>query len=237
MSPRKLEKGRATSLVASARPNPSRHQTPVPQTVHWPQESGTSKDATCNGGAGGNMTQCRLNTWRAYTEIFNAGQARAIGVSNYAPAHLQEIIDAGMLLPAVNQIPVHIYRSSTQMNTISFSQRHNIVVNTFSPLGVPDWQSFNTSAGMSVTPLEDPVVLSIAAKYGKSPAQINIAWHYSLGMLPNPRTISVAHMLENLQVAGAVTLTDGEVNALTSRPQAWCSVQPGDYECAPDISS
>lgn len=146
---------------------------------------------------------------------------------------MQEIISAGMLWPAVNQFPIHLYRSSTQMNSISFSQRHGIVVNSYSPLGVPDWQEFNTSAGMSVTQLVDPVVTAIATKYGKSPAQIIIAWHYALGMCPNPRTIDPAHMTENL-LAYSITLTDGEVNALTSRPQAWCSVQPGDYECAPD---
>ena len=202
--------------------------------IHWPQSSGTSLDPACN--SGGNATLCRLNTWRAYVDIFNQGKARAIGVSNYDPSQMQEILDAGMLVPAVNQIPIHLYRSSTQMNSISFAQRHGMVVNPYSPLGVPDWQSFNTSAGMSATQLVDPVVLAIAAKYGKSPAQIIIAWHYALGMVPNPRTINPAHMLENLQ-AYTIALTDGEVNALTSRPQAWCSVQPGDYECAPDPTS
>lgn len=49
--------------------------------------------------------QCRLNTWRALVEIFQSGRAKAIGVANYNSSHLQEIIDAGMPLPAINQIP------------------------------------------------------------------------------------------------------------------------------------
>jgi hypothetical protein len=52
-----------------------------------------------------NATTCRLNTWRALVDLFNAGQARAIGVSNYNATHIQEIIDAGLPLPSVNQIP------------------------------------------------------------------------------------------------------------------------------------
>jgi diketogulonate reductase-like aldo/keto reductase len=203
------------------------------RSIHWPQESSTSKDATCNPGASQNATECRLNTWRAYVDIFKSGKARAIGISNYDPSQMQEIIDAGMPLPAVNQIPIHIYRSSTQMNSISFSQRHGIAVNSYSPLGVPDWQSFNTSAGMSLTALQDPVVTAVAAKHGASPAQVLSAWHYSLGLLPNPRTLNPAHMKENL-LAYTITISDAEVNLLTSRPQAFCSVMAGDYECAPD---
>jgi diketogulonate reductase-like aldo/keto reductase len=201
--------------------------------IHWPQNDATSKSSECNPGASLNMTLCRLNTWKAYVEFFTAGKAKAIGVSNFDPSNIQEIIDASMPLPSVNQIPIHIYRSSTQMNTILFCQRHNIVVNAYSPLGVPDWQRFNTSAGMSSTTLIDPVVTTIATKYGKSPAQIQLNWLWQLGIVSNARTLNPEHMTENLN-AYTFQLTDGEINLLTSRPQAWCSVQQGDYECAPD---
>lgn len=201
--------------------------------IHWPQNDGTSKSPECNPGASLNMTLCRLNTWKAYVEFFQAGKARAIGVSNFDPSQIQEIVDAGMPLPSVNQIPIHIYRSSTQMNTILYCQRHNILVNAYSPLGVPDWQNFNTSAGMSATTLTDPVVIAIASKYNKTPAQVQLQWLWQLGIVSNARTLNPVHMAENLN-AFTFQLSDGEVNLLTSRPQAWCSVQSGDYECAPD---
>ena len=86
---------------------------------------------------------------------------------------------------------------------------------------------------MSLTVLQDPVVTAIAAKHGASPAQIVSAWHFSLGLLPNPRTLNTSHMADNL-LAYKISLSDAEVNLLTSRPQAYCSVQSGDYECAPD---
>ena len=75
---------------------------------HWPtspayptvdQACDPTKNATYN------AKTCRLNTWQAYVDLFNNGTAKAIGVANYAASDLQEIIDAGMPLPAVNQIP------------------------------------------------------------------------------------------------------------------------------------
>ena len=84
--------------------------------IHWPScvpsEGGsacpnaTSVEPECVvGSATFNATTCRLNTWKALVDIWKSGGARAIGVSNYNAAELQEIKDAGMPLPSVNQIP------------------------------------------------------------------------------------------------------------------------------------
>ena len=77
-------------------------------------------------------------------QALDGGKARAVGVANYDSAQLQEMADAGMPLPAVNQIPVHLYRSSTQKDTIAYCNAHNITVNAYSPLGIPDWHAFPT---------------------------------------------------------------------------------------------
>jgi hypothetical protein len=76
------------------------------------------------------------------TQAFDAGVLRAIGVSNYNATQLEEIAVAGMPLPAVNQIPLHIYRSTSQQDTVQWCEANGVVVNAYSPFGVPDYHSF-----------------------------------------------------------------------------------------------
>ena len=84
--------------------------------IHWPTSTGASTEPSCQSGAPSyNATTCRLQTWRAMLSIWNSGAARSVGVSNYNVSQLQEILDAGLPLPAINQIPIHIYRSSSQV--------------------------------------------------------------------------------------------------------------------------
>ncbi len=198
--------------------------------IHWPTSTGVSQEAVCNQGASYNATTCRLDTYRALLDAMAAGKTRSVGVSNYNVSELMEIEAAGLPLPAINQIPIHLYRSSTQMETIVWCNARGILVMAYSPLGVPDWHKFPTSAGMSTTALEDPVVVSIAQKHGRSPAAITIAWLWSYGIITNPRTVQPAHMDDNLR-AYDISLTDAEVDLLTTRPQSWCSVDEW-YECA-----
>lgn len=92
--------------------------------IHWPYQNPsqgnvtnhtkTSSDPACQFGATYDATKCRLDTWRALVEIWRAGGARAIGVSNYNHTHINEIVDAGLPLPALTQNPYHIYRSWSQ---------------------------------------------------------------------------------------------------------------------------
>jgi 2,5-diketo-D-gluconate reductase A len=150
--------------------------------IHWPTATARSQEPACNAGAAYNATFCRLETWRALVDIFKAGGARSIGVSNYNVSHLEEIKVAGMPLPAINQIPLHLYRSSSQAATVNWCLRHGVVVNAYSPLGVPDYHTFNTSTGMSSKALDDPVLAQVAAAHpGFSPAQVTIAWLWALG--------------------------------------------------------
>jgi 2,5-diketo-D-gluconate reductase A len=203
---------------------------------HWPTATAASKEAACNSNDPAfNATLCRLDTWRALVQIFNSGGAKSIGVSNYLVEHLEEIRLAGMVMPAINQIPIHIYRSSSWAETIDYCQRHGIVVNSYSPLSVPDWHVFPTSTGMSATALVDPVVTAVAAAHARSPAAVILNWLWQLGFVSNPRTYSAAHMDDDLK-AYNFDLTPAEVALLSSRPQSWCSVDSW-YECAPDSAA
>lgn len=82
--------------------------------------------------------------------------------------------------------------------------------------------------------LTDPVVLAIAAAHAPAtPAQVILSWLWSLGIPSNPRTMSPAHMADNLGAIAAVTLTAGEIAQLSSRPVDTCLIDPSFYECMP----
>jgi len=208
--------------------------------VHWPWDSAsqgnvtnnmtTSTDPACNHSSPVyNEKNCRISTWKAMVKIFQSGGALAIGVSNFNQTHIQEIIDAGLPLPALNQCPFNVYRSSSQMDLVNFCRQHDIVFNGYSPLGVPDWHAFPKP--LSKTPLVDPTVVAIAQAHNASPAQIIQAWEWSLGIPVNPRSMSLAHMQENL-ASYQITLTPAEIQALSTLPQDTCAIDPTMYECA-----
>jgi diketogulonate reductase-like aldo/keto reductase len=164
---------------------------------HWPTSPASpTVDPLCDPKkATYDAKGCRLSTWRAYVEIFNSKKALAIGVANYNTSHLQEIIDAGMPLPAVNQVPYHLYNAGAQMELLAFCKAHNIVVLSYSPLGIPDWHTFPTPALPASTPLRDPVLLAITAAHAPATAaQVTQAWLWSMGVPSNPRTMNPAHM-------------------------------------------
>ena len=203
---------------------------------HWPTATAKSQEPACNvGDPAYNATTCRLDTWRALVQIFNSGGAKSIGVSNYEVVHLEEIRTAGLPLPALNQIPFHIYRSSSWAETVSYCQRHGIAINSYSPLSVPDWHKFPPSNGMSATALVDPVVTAIAAAHGRSPAAVILNWLWALGIPTNPRTYNPAHMDDDL-AAYNFSLNASEVGLLSSRPQSFCNID-SYYECAPVTAS
>ena len=111
--------------------------------IHWPVQNdpsaAKSTDPVCQNGAPSyDARACRLSTWRAMLEIFKNGDARGVGVANYNATHLQEIKDAGLLMPSVNQCPFNIHRSTSQQSTIDFCNKEGILFNSYSSLGIPD---------------------------------------------------------------------------------------------------
>ncbi|MEB7446799.1 aldo/keto reductase [Arthrobacter koreensis] len=117
--------------------------------------------------------------------LLEEGLIRGIGVSNFKPAHLQRLAEAGVI-PDLNQIqvdPRHVREASRQANN-----RLGVVTESWSPLG--------RDGGL----LEDTVVTALAAKYGKTPGQIVLRWHVQQGLVPIPKASSPAHLAENLAV-------------------------------------
>ncbi|MER2134012.1 MAG: aldo/keto reductase [Arthrobacter sp.] len=133
-------------------------------------------------------------------DLLAEGMIRGIGVSNFKPAHLQRLADAGVI-PDLNQIqvdPRHVREASRQANN-----RLGIVTESWSPLG--------RDGGL----LEDTVVTALAAKYGKTAGQIVLRWHVQQGLVPIPKASTPAHLTENLAVFD-FTLEEAEIADLSA---------------------
>ncbi len=92
--------------------------------------------------------------------------------------HLQEIIDAKLPLPSVNQCPYNPHLYSAQAELLAMCKKHNIVFNSYSPLGIPDLHKY---LGQEHSLVQDPKLEPLAKKHGLSPAQILLAWQAGIG--------------------------------------------------------
>lgn len=123
-------------------------------------------------------------------------------------------------------------------STIDLCNKLGITFLGYSPLGVPDWHSFPNKGKyngtvMSPNQLEDPAAIEVAQYLGITPAQALLAWQWQAGIPVNPRSQNKQHMVQNLE-AYKYKLSTTQMDTLSHRPQAWCSVDPKFYECAPD---
>lgn len=147
----------------------------------------------------------RLESWRALTEIQASGRAKAIGVSNFTIAHLIELAKLSDAIPAVNQVELHPYVYADQKDLLAYCRQQGIVVEAYSPLA--HGQRFKN----------DPVLKSIAQKYGKSPAQVVLRWCLQHGTVPLPKSTNPEHMHDNLDVFDFELNAEemGEINTLS----------------------
>ncbi|WP_419999222.1 aldo/keto reductase [Streptomyces boninensis] len=129
-----------------------------------------------------------LTILRAFGELHTSGRAKAVGVSNFKPPHLRRVIDETGVVPAVNQIELHPNLQQTE--TRAFDAEHQIATEAWSPLG--------QGKGL----LSDPVLASIAAKHGVTPAQATLRWHLQLGNVVIPKSVTPSRIKENIDVFG-----------------------------------
>lgn len=203
--------------------------------IHWPTSGKNSSEPICQpNGKVYNAKECRLITWRALIKNWKAGKAKAIGVSNFNMEHLQEIIDANLPLPSVNQIPVNPHLYAPQKELIAMCNTHNILVNSYSPLGIPDWKVYtvgNEHQRIKGVLITDTRIDPVAKKHSLTNAQTLLAWQAQLGMVYNPRSMSKAHMKDNLDPKVAATVLDADdLKALQSFEPDDCK-HDGWYEC------
>ncbi|GGP72091.1 aldo/keto reductase [Saccharothrix coeruleofusca] len=127
-----------------------------------------------------------VDTWRALGELHADGRVRAIGVSNFQPAHLRRVIDETGVVPAVNQVELHPRLQQAELRR--FHDEHGIVTEAWSPLA------------QGGEPLRDPVITSIADKHGRTPAQVVLRWHLQLGNVVIPKSATPSRIAENFAV-------------------------------------
>ena len=142
-----------------------------------------------------------VETWRALEEIHRDGRARAIGVSNFHPHHLQKLVSETDVVPAVNQVELHPYLVQAELR--AFDEKHGIRTEAWSPI----------ARGGEL--LRDPVVTTIAEKYDRTPAQVVIRWHLELGNIVIPKSVTPERIAENFDVFG-FELADDDVDAITA---------------------
>lgn len=170
---------------------------------------------------------CRIRVFQSCIRWMAKGKTRACGVANWELEWLQELKAANVTLPAVAQMKFHLHQSfeSPRIKAIkAFCDDNGILFNGYSPLGRADWTVFNSSVGTPTT-LQEPVVLEIAKKVGRSPAQVILRWHVQQGISTQPRSMNPAHMKENLDVF-EWHLSDEDMSKLSSMPQ--CTTIRGD---------
>ena len=148
--------------------------------------------------------------YRAAQEMRAAGRARAIGVSNFSERHLENLISQTDVIPAVNQVELHPL--FTQHALRDFHAAHGIVTQAWSPLGgVNRYRPADASAVKN--PLEHPTIVELAAKYGKTPAQVVLRWHIEHGISAIPKSVTPQRIAENFDIF-AFTLAPDEAAAI-----------------------
>lgn len=123
--------------------------------------------------------------WRALETLYKNGKVKAIGVSNFQIHHLEELMKDAEIKPMINQVEFH--PKLTQVELRSFCQQHGIQVEAWSPL-------------MQGKLLDNSLLMTIAAKYNKSVAQVIIRWDLQNGVITIPKSIKEHRIIENADV-------------------------------------
>ena len=143
-------------------------------------------------------------SWRAMQELYKAGKVRSIGVSNFHPDRVMDIITFNEIAPAVNQIETHPFNQ--QIETQKFLVENNVQIEAWGPFAEGRNNLF-----------QNELILSIAAKYNKSLAQVVLRWLTQRGVVAIPKSVKKERMKENFEIfdfelsvedMGAITTLD-----------------------------
>jgi len=140
-----------------------------------------------------------VETFKAMERIYREGRAKAIGVCNFHIEHLERLMAECEVVPVVNQVECHPYL--TQKELKAFCARHNIFVESWSPL----------EQGGEV--LRDETIVRIAEAHGRTPAQVILRWHLQEGSIVIPKSVTPSRIEENFRVFD-FSLADDEMEAI-----------------------
>ncbi|AWP37822.1 MULTISPECIES: aldo/keto reductase [Heyndrickxia] len=128
-----------------------------------------------------------IETWKAMEELYHEGKIKAIGVSNFQIHHLEDLLAHSEVVPVINQIETHPEFPQNELH--EFLKQHNILHEAWGPLG----QGKNNL-------LEQPVLVELGKKYGKTPAQIVLRWHVERGIVVIPKSVTPSRIKENSEI-------------------------------------
>ena len=134
--------------------------------------------------------------WIALEEAYKAGKLRAIGISNFEKADIDNILESCSVKPMVNQILAHI--SNTPKELIQYTQEKGMLVEAYSPFGHGEL-------------LKNQEIAAIAKKYNASVPQLSIRYDLQLGLLPLPKTANPGHMKTNSEVDFVISEEDMDI--------------------------
>ena len=167
--------------------------------IHWPRPDAES-----------DWKKLDIETWKAFEEIYKEERAKAIGVSNFLNHHMQNILDNCEVVPMVNQIEFH--PGYIQKDVVDFDKKHGIVVEAWSPLG-------------RERVFKDKLLNKLAEKYGKSVAQICLAFALQMDVVPLPKSSSVERMKQNMDIDFELEKEDFE-KILNMEEMGWSGLDP-----------
>lgn len=172
--------------------------------IHWPlPEPGYE-----------NWKELDRETWRALEELYVEGKTRAIGLSNFLPHHIENILAGCTVRPAVDQIEYH--PGYSQEAAVQYCKENGILVQAWSPIG-------------RSRVLENPLVCELAAKYRVSPAQICLKFAVQRGVVPLPKSSSPERMEQNMDLF-SFEMDQEDIWRLATMPQSGWSGEHPDQE-------
>jgi alcohol dehydrogenase (NADP+) len=166
-----------------------------------------------------------LDTWRAMEGLVDGGRCRAIGLSDITLDGLLPLYESARIKPAVVQVESHPYLPETEL--LEFCKEKNIVLLAFAPLG----------HGMRPGPLEDPVITAIAARVGKTPAQVLLAWAVQRGTALLTTSKNAARARENFDISALPEDAFEEINRIQTRQRLNDVVNTGSPGFIPRVQS
>ena len=140
-----------------------------------------------------------VETWQAMEQILADGKVRAIGVSNFQPAHLERLAERTETVPAANQVEINPYFTNEAVR--AYDSAHGIATQAWSPIA-------------QGAVLDDPTIVAIAERHGKTPAQVTLRWHLQRGDIVFPKSVTAQRVRENFDIFD-FELTGAEVAAVS----------------------
>lgn len=171
--------------------------------IHWPKSDENEK----------NWKQTNRDTWKAMKELMDAGKIRAVGVANFFPHHLWDLMESSGIVPAVDQLELHPYHSQTV--AVEFCQKHKILPQAWAPLAMGNL-------------LKCGPVVEIAEMHHVSPAQVSLRFLMQKGIMPIVKSSNPERMKNNRDLF-SFALTEEEMWRLDTVPQnIWKGEHPDD---------